>query len=275
MAQKRKKKGKNKKRKHDNSMIVPMIVAAVVLVGLGVFLWMWNQDSGKAAISSDGNNVLTSFEIENDTWCERNPVFCDSEGLVDRVMCWMPSSALLPAAGSGSCWAITTMEISWFHLNQKFTFLPALHSICDTTPSNISSYLAGIQQNRKALDNVLALIMTRIENNSLHPFEVCEGIKEELLNGDPVLVVIALSYSKESSTEAAHGVVAYGYEETSDEVRFLIADSNTARPNSPSETLVFGKSNGEWVYEASYLPQWYNLSIGFVKVSSLGVPSLP
>lgn len=269
------KKKKSTKRRNRQILIIVFVLSVILLVCLGVFLWSGSDTGSDVTVSSDGTRVLTAFEIGEDTWCERNPTFCNSEGLIDQFMCWMPSSALLPAAGSGSCWAISTMEISWFHLRQKFDFLPVLRSVCGSAPSNISAYLAGIQQNRKAVDNVLASMMTRIDNDSLQPEKVCEGMRREISEGDPVLVVIGLSYSEEGEIEAAHGVVACGYQETENEVRFLIADSNTARPDPPPEWLVFDNSSGKWGYEASYHPRWYNLSVGFVKISSLGVPSLP
>ncbi len=275
MARKTRKKKKTSKRKNDRVLVIAFGLAVIMLVCLGVFLWNWNDKGSTVTESPDGTSVITEFAIGEDTWCEQNPTFCNSEGLIDQAMCWMPSSALLPAAGSGSCWAIATMEISWFHLKQRFDFLPGLRSVCDTAPSSISGYLAGIQQNRKAIDNILAFMMTSIESDSLHPEEVCTGMKKEISEGDPVLVVIGFSYSKGGEIEAAHGVVACGYKETEIETRFIIADSNTTRPNPLPETLVFDKSSGKWNYEASYHPRWYNLSIGFVKISSLGVPSLP
>ncbi|GEM_PF-2677158 len=270
------KKKKTSKHKNEKILIPALVVTVIVLICLCVFLWGGNGDDSTVTISPDGTStVLTAFEIEDDSWCEQNPVFCGSDGLIDRAMCWMPSSAILPAARSGSCWAITTMEISWFHLKQKLSFLPDLHSICESTPLDISRYLAGIQQNRKAVDNVLASLMSQMETSSLNPAKVCEGMKQELLDGDPVLVVIVLSRSETGDAEAAHAVVAYGYEESTGEVRFLAADSNTARAHLSPEMLVFDKSNREWNYEASYHPEWYNLSIGFLKISSLGMPSLP
>ncbi len=275
MARKTRKKKKSSKRRNDRILIIVFGLAVILLICLGVFLWSGDDNGSTVTSSPDGTSVLTEFRIGEDSWCEQNPTFCNSDGLIDQAMCWMPSSALLPAAGSGSCWAISTMEISWFHLKQKFDFLPDLRSVCDSAPSNISSYLAGIQQNRKGIDNVLASMMTSIESDSLHSEEICNGMKKEISEGDPVLVVIGLSYSGTSEIEAAHGVVACGYTETENETRFIIADSNTARPNPSSETLVFDKSGGDWSYEASYHPHWYNLSIGFLKISSLGVPSLP
>ncbi len=269
------KRTKRKKSSNERVLILALGLTFIILIGVGIFLWLNSDSQSTLTISPEGTTVMTSFDIETDSWCERNPVFCNSSSILDRAMCWMPSSVLLPAAGSGSCWAITTMEISWFHLTQRFSFLPDLHTFCESTPGNVSTYLAGIQQNRKAVDNGLALLMTQIQNGSLKPAEACRKMKHEISNGEPLLVVIVLSYSKDGSAQAAHGVVAYGYTETGEAVRFLVADSNTLRPNPSPEQLIFNPTDQTWEYQASYHPKWYNLGIGFLKISSLGVPSLP
>ncbi|MFO8009729.1 MAG: hypothetical protein R6U89_02845 [Dehalococcoidia bacterium] len=269
------KKRKGRPGKEKTSLAIVVLVT-LVLVGLGVFFWMGENGGSEVTTSPDGTvTVTTGFEVERDAWCQQNPDFCASDALIDRVMCWMPSSALMPAARSGSCWAIATMEISWFQLKQKITFLPDLRSVCESTPESVSGYLAGIQQNRKAVDNVLASLMNSIEKDSFSPIEVCRMMQRDIENGEPVLVVMVVGLSKESECDAAHAVTAYGYRESESEVRFLVADSNTARKDNPAEELVFDKPKADWEYEASYAPEWHNLTVGYLKISGLGVPSLP
>lgn len=272
---KKKKRNTRKKRNNERNLIIVFVLTIILLICLAVFFWYGDDNESTIITSPDGTTVMTGFEISTDSWCEQNPVFCGSEGLLDRAMCWMPSSIVLPAAGSGSCWAIATMEISWFHLNNDFSFLPNLRTLCDSVPSGISTYLAGIQQNRKAADNALGSLMNGMVNDKLDPADICEGMMKEISNGEPVMVVIVLGYTRDNQAEAAHGVVAYGYEESESEVTFIIADSNSFRPDNMSEELIYSKDADIWTYNASYHPHWYNLRIGFLKISSLGVPSIP
>lgn len=274
MGKKKKRPGK-KKHNTERNLLIVFILTVILLVCLSVFFWYGNDNESTVIISPDGKTVMTGFEISTDSWCEQNPVFCGSDGLLDRAMCWMPSSIVLPAAGSGSCWAIASMEISWFHLKNDFSFLPDLQTLCDSIPSGVSAYLAGIQQNRKAADNALGSLMNRMINNQLYPEDICKGMMKQISDGEPVMVVIILGFSRESQAEAAHGVAAYGYEESDSEVRFYIADSNSARPDNTAEELVYSRDADIWTYEASYHPNWFNLRIGFLKISSLGIPSVP
>lgn len=260
-----------------------LVGAALIIVILaGVLSWytMRTDDSGgvREVVSPDGTIVLSEFQIPSDSWCEENPVFCESDAVLDKVMCWMPSTVLLPAAGSGACWSIATMEVGWFNLRQDLSFLPDLNTLCRYGPFGVSGYFAGLDQNRKAIENVLGSLIHEIETRSLKPDGVCEGMKQCLRSGEPALVVLTFSrpdVSGEVNGEAAHAVVAFGYNETGDTTRFFISDSNTARPHETSEELIYQGDEQTWRYDASYDPGWTDLSVGYLRVSALGVPVYP
>jgi len=199
--------------------------------------------------------VMTAFLVPEDTWGPYDPDYCSGINAIDEFLC---SS---PITGKGICYAIATLELRWFRARENlFGLLPHLRTVYDNSPSWVQDYAIGILEHTSSLENIIASTIFEIENFLLDPENICESLKDELISGNPVLV---LQRGKNSSgIWEGHAVVAYGFSVNSSEVNFYIADSND--PGNP-QVLTFDKTSKTW----SYYWNWSDFQTGIISLDYL------
>jgi hypothetical protein len=119
-------------------------------------------------------------------------------------------------------------------------------------------YAAGILANLTALDNATSVIIAKLKSIFYDAEKICDAIKAELLNGNPVMV-LQYGTGKNDKKQIGHAVVGYAYHETPSNVAFWIADSN--RPNT-RVILEFDKATRTW----KYYWDWDHFQIGMLRL---------